>query len=270
MDLMRNFRDAKAMARTLRQALAPKGLEISNSEALELVAQMLGERDWNTLAAAIAAAESEPGDAAAPKPLGDAGALDVLAQALGLDDWEALMTTVGRARRRETPPAPPAPYLGPGLPQPTERAGFSQGLQEALHRTVALAVGRKHDYYTLEHLLLALIDDKDAATVMEACDVDLTRLRDAATAYIDNELESLVVDDGEEPGPTAGVHRVIHRAVIHVQSAGRDTVTGANAMIAIYSERESHAFHFLQQTGMTRYDAVNFVAHGIRKGGRAA
>jgi ATP-dependent Clp protease ATP-binding subunit ClpA len=143
-------------------------------------------------------------------------------------------------------------------------------LQEALHRTVALAVARKHEYYTLEHLLLALIDESDAAGVLEGCDVDLARLRDTVAVYVDNELKSLVVENGEEPGPTAGVHRVIHRAVIHVQSAGRDAVTGANALIAIYSERESHAFHFLQQTGMTRYDAVNFVAHGIRKGGRAA
>ena len=142
---------------------------------------------------------------------------------------------------------------------------FSRNLEETLHRAVAYANQRKHEYTTLEHLLLALIDDSDAAGVMKACEVDLGELKKSLSAYVDNELKSLVVDDGEDAKPTAGFHRVIQRAVIHVQSSGRDDVTGANVLVAIFSERESHAAYFLQQQEMTRYDAVNFIAHGIAK-----
>jgi len=142
---------------------------------------------------------------------------------------------------------------------------FSRNLEESLHRAVAFASQRKHEYATLEHLLLSLIDDADAAGVMRACDVDLAALKKSLITYVDNELKSLVVDDGEEAKPTAGFQRVIQRAVIHVQSSGRDDVTGANVLVAIFSERESHAAYFLQQQEMTRYDAVNFIAHGIAK-----
>ena len=142
---------------------------------------------------------------------------------------------------------------------------FSRNLEETLHRAVAYANQRKHEYTTLEHLLLALIDDSDAAGVMRACEVDLGELKKNLGNYVDNELKSLVVDDGEDAKPTAGFHRVIQRAVIHVQSSGRDDVTGANVLVAIFSERESHAAYFLQQQEMTRYDAVNFIAHGIAK-----
>lgn len=142
---------------------------------------------------------------------------------------------------------------------------FSRPLEESLHRAVAYANERKHEYATLEHLLLALIDDEEAAAVMRACDVDLGALRATLTGYVDNELRSLVVDDGEDAKPTAGFQRVIQRAVIHVQSSGREDVTGANVLVAIFSERESHAAYFLQEQDMTRYDAVNYIAHGIAK-----
>ncbi len=142
---------------------------------------------------------------------------------------------------------------------------FSRNLEESLHRAVAFANQRKHEYATLEHLLLSLIDDADAAGVMRACDVDLAALKKNLVHYVDTELKSLIVDDGEEAKPTAGFQRVIQRAVIHVQSSGRDDVTGANVLVAIFSERESHAAYFLQQQEMTRYDAVNFIAHGIAK-----
>jgi ATP-dependent Clp protease ATP-binding subunit ClpA len=142
---------------------------------------------------------------------------------------------------------------------------FSRQLEESLHRAVAYANQRKHEYATLEHLLLSLIDDEDAAGVMRACDVDLSALRTTLTNYVDNELRSLVVDDGEDAKPTAGFQRVIQRAVIHVQSSGREEVTGANVLVAIFSERESHAAYFLQEQDMTRYDAVNYIAHGIAK-----
>ncbi len=130
---------------------------------------------------------------------------------------------------------------------------------------MAYANQRKHEYATLEHLLLSLVDDEDAAGVMRACDVDLGALRTTLTNYVDTELRSLVVDDGEDAKPTAGFQRVIQRAVIHVQSSGREEVTGANVLVAIFSERESHAAYFLQEQDMTRYDAVNYIAHGIAK-----
>ncbi|HEX3886396.1 MAG TPA: ATP-dependent Clp protease ATP-binding subunit ClpA [Phenylobacterium sp.] len=142
---------------------------------------------------------------------------------------------------------------------------FSRPLEESLHRAVAYANQRKHEYATLEHLLLSLVDDEDAAGVMRACDVDLGALRTTLTNYVDTELRSLVVDDGEDAKPTAGFQRVIQRAVIHVQSSGREEVTGANVLVAIFSERESHAAYFLQEQDMTRYDAVNYIAHGIAK-----
>ncbi|MDC7682103.1 ATP-dependent Clp protease ATP-binding subunit ClpA [Asticcacaulis sp. BYS171W] len=142
---------------------------------------------------------------------------------------------------------------------------FSSALEETLHRAVSHANTHHHEYATLEHLLLALVDDTDAAGVMTACNVDLTKLRTALAAYIETDLKSLVVPHSEEAKPTAGFQRVIQRAVIHVQSSGRDEVTGANVLVAIFSERESHAAFFLQEQEMTRYDAVNYIAHGIAK-----
>ena len=142
---------------------------------------------------------------------------------------------------------------------------FSRSLENALHRALAIANERQHEYATLEHLLLALIDDSDAAGVMRACNVDLTLLRRNLENYVDTELASLIVDDGEESKPTAGFQRVIQRAVIHVQSSGREEVTGANVLVAIFAERESHAAFFLQEQEMTRYDAVNYISHGIAK-----
>ncbi|MFZ3032745.1 MAG: ATP-dependent Clp protease ATP-binding subunit ClpA [Parvibaculum sp.] len=144
---------------------------------------------------------------------------------------------------------------------------FSRSLEEGLHRALALANDRNHEYATLEHLLLALLEDQDAAAVMKACNVDTSVLRQQLTNYIDNELSSLVVDDGEDSKPTAGFQRVIQRAVIHVQSSGRDEVTGANVLVAMFAERESHAAYFLQEQDMTRYDAVNYISHGIAKRG---
>jgi ATP-dependent Clp protease ATP-binding subunit ClpA len=142
---------------------------------------------------------------------------------------------------------------------------FSSALEETLHRAVGHANAHHHEYATLEHLLLALIDDVDAAAVMSACNVDLAKLRAALDAYIETDLKSLVEPSSEEAKPTAGFQRVIQRAVIHVQSSGRDEVTGANVLVAIFSERESHAAFFLQEQEMTRYDAVNYIAHGIAK-----
>src|SRR5918992_684332 len=142
---------------------------------------------------------------------------------------------------------------------------FSRSLEQSLHRALALANERHHEYATLEHLLLALIDDQDAAAVMRACNVDLDKLRRNLLAYVETELENLVTEGSEDSKPTAGFQRVIQRAVIHVQSSGREEVTGANVLVAIFAERESHAAFFLQEQDMTRYDAVNYISHGIAK-----
>jgi Glyoxalase superfamily protein/Clp amino terminal domain, pathogenicity island component len=237
---MRDFRDAKAMAQTVRAALAAKGLKITISESLELIAKGFGAPDWNTLSAAIKAAGAEP----------------------------------DRSQRPASPPpadARPAREPPDAIPPAAGRVRFRATLEETLHRAVGLAVARKHELTTLEHLLLALINDADAAEVMRACNVDLGALGKTLTAFIDNELKSLAVSDGEDPAPTGGFQRVVQRAVIHVQTSGRDEVTGANVLVAIFSERESAAAAFLRQQGMNRYDAVSFIAHGSRNaGGRAA
>jgi ATP-dependent Clp protease ATP-binding subunit ClpA len=142
---------------------------------------------------------------------------------------------------------------------------FSRNLEQSLHRALSAANERRHEYATLEHLLLSLIDDLDAAAVMRACSVDLNALRKTVRDYIDSELDNLVTDGREDAKPTAGFQRVIQRAVIHVQSSGREEVTGANVLVAIFAERESHAAYFLQEQDMTRYDAVNYISHGIAK-----
>jgi ATP-dependent Clp protease ATP-binding subunit ClpA len=142
---------------------------------------------------------------------------------------------------------------------------FSRSLEQSLHRALALANERHHEYATLEHLLLALIEDQDAAAVMRACNVDPEKLRRSLVAYLESELDNLVTDGAEDSKPTAGFQRVIQRAVIHVQSSGREEVTGANVLVAIFAERESHAAYFLQEQDMTRYDAVNYISHGIAK-----
>jgi ATP-dependent Clp protease ATP-binding subunit ClpA len=142
---------------------------------------------------------------------------------------------------------------------------FSRNLEETLHRAIVLANERRHEYATLEHLLLSLIDDDEAAAVMRACNVDLEELRRTVSAYVDDELSSIIVDSPEDAKPTAGFQRVIQRAVIHVQSSNREEVTGANVLVALFSERESHAAYFLQEQDMTRYDAVNYISHGIAK-----
>ena len=142
---------------------------------------------------------------------------------------------------------------------------FSRNLEQSLHRALQAANERRHEYATLEHLLLSLIDDLDAAAVMRACSVDLNALRKTLRDYIDTELDNLVTDGRDDAKPTAGFQRVIQRAVIHVQSSGREEVTGANVLVAIFAERESQAAYFLQEQDMTRYDAVNYISHGIAK-----
>jgi hypothetical protein len=225
---MRDFREAKAMARTLRAALALKGLEITVSQSLELIAEIFGVADWNTLAAAI---------------------------------------------RREAP-APresPAPRRFPAAEEmPAQESGrstrFSAALERTLHRAMAHANEREHEYATLEHLLLALIDDVDALAVMEACGVDRGALKADLAYYIDNDLKALAIRDDRDARPTAAFQRVVQRAIHHVQSLGRDAVTGGEILAAMFYERESPAAWFLGERGMTHQDATNFILPAIKKG----
>jgi hypothetical protein len=208
---MREFRDAKAMAHTLRAALAAKGHNITNSESLELIAQAFGVADWNTLSAAIREEE-----AAGP---------------------------------HNNAPTPQFPTTA------------------TMHRALAYARHRKHQYATLEHLLLALIDDVDASAVMKACKVDLGALKEKLTNYIDNDLKTLVIDGGGDPKHSAGFQRVVQRAAHYAEGRGRPNRTGAELLVAIFAETESPAARLLDQQDMTRQDATNFIIHGIAKGG---
>jgi hypothetical protein len=208
---MRDFRDAKAMAHTLRAALATKGLKITVSQSLELIAQAFGMADWNTLSATI-----RGGEAAGP---------------------------------RDNASEPQFPTTA------------------TMHRALAYAHQRKHQYETLEHLLLALIDDVDASAVMKACKVDLGTLKEKLTNYIDNDLKTPVIDEGGEPKQSAGFQRVVQRATLYAEGRGRPNRTGAELLVAIFAETESPAARLLGQQGMTRQDAINFIIHGIAKGG---
>jgi hypothetical protein len=224
---MRDFRDAKAMARTLREALAARGFKMTVGESLETISRLFGAADWNTLSAAITAA---------PKASG------------------------GQPAATAPPEATAA--------SPSGRTGFSVSLERTLHRAVALANQQGRRYTTLEHLLLALVDDSDASEVLTACAVDLDDLRTVLNRHLDDVKDQIPAAEGGEPAaPTAGFERVIQRAVIHVWGSGRGAVTGANILTAVFSEPESQACATLRQRGMTRYDAVNFIANGIRKSG---
>ncbi len=144
---------------------------------------------------------------------------------------------------------------------------FASALETTLHKALEAASTRRHEYATLEHLLVALVDDEHASKVMQSCGVDLGELKTTVAHYLDTELDALKVDSATDPSPTSGFQRVVQRAILHVQSSGRDEVTGANVLVALFSERESYAVYFLQQQDMSRLDAVSFISHGVGKGG---
>ncbi len=145
-------------------------------------------------------------------------------------------------------------------------ATFTKSLEQAISQAFKFATEKKHQYVTLEHLLLALTDETDARNVMKACNVDVDLLNENLEFYIDNELDNIVTSDTKlEPQPTASFQRVIQRSIVHVQSSGKNEVTGANILVALFAERESHATFFLQEQEVTRYDVVNFISHGITK-----
>jgi len=218
---MRDFRDAKTMAHTLRMALAARGIKITVGHSLELIAKAFGVTDWNTLAAAINRQDPAAGKNTSSPPL--------------------------RSDERAS-------------------ARFSAELESTFHRALAYAKQRKHEYATLEHLLLALTDDLNASGVMKVCQVDLGALKQKLASYIDNELKSLVIDDADQPRPTRAFQRVVQDAVARAQGLGRHTVTGADLLVTLFSETESPAVWLLGEQDMTRQDAENFILHGILKG----
>ncbi len=146
---------------------------------------------------------------------------------------------------------------------------FARELETTLHNALGEASKRRHEYATLEHLLMALIDDAHASQVMTSCGVNRDELKATVKQYLDGELGALVADSATDPTPTSGFQRVVQRAILHVQSSGRDEVTGANVLVALFSERESYAVYFLQQQDMSRLDAVTYISHGVGKGDTA-
>lgn len=223
---MRDFRDAKAMARTLRAALAAKGLKVTISQSLELVAEIFGVGDWNTLAAAIHREE---------------------------------LASREKASQQRGAAIEEVPALEFG-----QFAKFSAVLERTLHRALTNAQQRKHEYATLEHLVLALSDDVDASEVMKACDVDIAALRADLVYYVDNDLKKLATVDGRACRPTAAFQRVVQRAENHAQNLGR-TITGGDLLSAIFYEKESPAAWLLGEQGLTHQDATNFILHSIKK-----
>jgi ATP-dependent Lon protease len=406
---MRDFRDAKAMAQTLRESLTTKAFNISHSESLELVSKMLGVADWNTLSALLQAGRRDTGipvanreaavasypaipvrdlvpfptatfslfvgrektmhalnqaferqrevvlaiqrEAGVDEPgFEDVYDIGVLAQLLEVERLgDGTLKVLVQARRRvvirrfvgETGafqaevadvsegPIPDAPELilkavkhfesyaaareiripqiwppldqtrDPGrvadiispylaLPisekqsllaifDPVMRLkrvdalmdisplALSPTLEVTRRRALDYADQRNHQYATLEHLLLALVDDADASAVMQACNTDLGALKAKLLGYLDNELKGLVIDSGEEAKPTAAFQRVAQRAELHAQELGRPVVTGANALLAIFPETRSPAARLLGEQGVSRGRAADFIAHGVGK-----
>jgi Glyoxalase superfamily protein/Clp amino terminal domain, pathogenicity island component len=229
---MRDYRDAKAMAQTLRTALAAMGFKITVSQSLELIAQAFGVADWNTLSAAIRGQATAVSENTSPSP--------------------------PSAESAKTPGNPPNPLPVDPL---------SGELKSTLNQAFAYARGRKHAEITLEHLLFFLLDDADASRVMKASGVNLDDLRKKLTDYIDNKLKIQAIDGGDNPKPALGFQRVLQRAVFHVQQAGRFPVKTLNVLVAIFSEQESHAVNLLNEQGVTRMDVINYITHGTMKGG---
>jgi hypothetical protein len=206
---MRDFRDAKVMARALRDALKAKAVETTHTEALELIAKAFGYDNWNILSAKIEAAEPPTSDGVAVR--GEATA------------------------PRNDAHSPQFPTTAP------------------MHRALAYAVQRKHQYETPEHLLLALIDDVDASAVMKACKVDLGALKEKLTNYLDNDLKTMAINDGGEPKQSAGFQRVAQRAAHYAEGRGRLTRTGAELLVAIFAKTESPAARLPSRRNQLRH-----------------
>ncbi len=142
---------------------------------------------------------------------------------------------------------------------------LSEELENTLQRALNKALNLKHQFITLEHLLFALLEDKNAQNIFNACKVNIEILKREIEGFLEKNLSDLVLSSKNDPKPTLGFQRVIQRAVIHVQSSGKREANGENILAAIFSERESHAVYFLQKQDLTRLDVINYISHGIKK-----
>ena len=144
---------------------------------------------------------------------------------------------------------------------------FSKDLEQTIGQCYKRAREARHEFMTVEHLLLAMLDNAAALAVIKACGGDAQRLRNDLEQAIEASVSRLPEDDGRDTQPTLGFQRVLQRAVYHVQSSGKKEVTGANVLVAIFGEKDSHAVYFLTQQDVTRLDVVNYLSHGIAKQG---
>ena len=225
---------AKEAVARLREFLAASGISLKQTHAYEALAQTLGYANWNTLQALLNTTAT-PENKASP----EAAALAFLPPAVRAEMQDA------RERMR--------------------KSRLTPSLEQSLHRAIGFATERHHEYATLEHLLLSLTEDQDAASVILGCHVDMDQLRRDLTDHIDSKLEHLVTAVPGTAKPTTGFQRVVQRAVLHIQNSGRDQVTSADVVVALFSEPESRSVDFLKRQGMTRLDAVNFIVHGLAK-----
>ena len=139
---------------------------------------------------------------------------------------------------------------------------IAQELEVSLHMAFVEARQKRHEFITVEHLLLALLDNPTAAEVLRACGANMDELRKNLTQHIAEQTPRIAADREVDTQPTLGFQRVIQRAILHVQSSGKKEVTGANVLVAIFGEKDSHAVYFLQQQGIARLDVLTYVAHG--------
>jgi hypothetical protein len=229
---------AKEAVVRLREFLAADGISLKQTHAYEALARTLGYANWNTLQALLNATPSPESDASPT--------------ATALSDKQPARTDDKSNAEQH------AVEKGRGV-------RLSPSLEQSLHRAIGLASERHHEYATLEHLLLSLTEVQDAASVFLACHINMDQLRKELTDYIDSKLDPLVTTVPGATKPTTGFQRVVQRAILHVQNSGGGEVTGANVLVALFTERESHAVNILQQKGMTRLDAVNYIVHGLAK-----
>ena len=146
---------------------------------------------------------------------------------------------------------------------------IAQELEVSLHMAFVEARQKRHEFITVEHLLLALLDNPTAAEVLRACAANIDDLKKALSEFVNTHTPTVAGSDEIDTQPTLGFQRVIQRAILHVQSSGKKEVTGANVLVAIFGEKDSHAVYFLHQQGVTRLDVVNYISHGITKAPQA-
>ena len=236
---------AKEAVARLREFLAADGINLKQTHAYEALARTLGYANWNTLQALLNAT---------PLPESDAN---------------RTATTLNNKQTARTDDKLDAE---PRTSEQRRKTTASRNLEQSLHRAVRLASERRHEYATLEYLLLSLTEDQDAESVLLACHINMEQLRKELTNYIDSKLDPLVTTEPGTAKPTTAFQRVVQRAILHAQNLGGE-VTSANVLVAIFTEPESHAVNILQQQGMTRNDAMNYVANARGKpldGGQSA